>query len=85
MVTRTLIKKIAKIWLCVCRLEGRRRLLWILAAIAVAVCLAIGLGVGLTRSESQKPIPGEVGIRKSGLHESDHKILELIHFMERTV
>ena len=30
-----------------CRLDGRRRLLYILVAVAVAVCIAVGIGVGV--------------------------------------
>jgi hypothetical protein len=52
----------------ICRLEGRRRLLWILAAIAIAVCIAIGLGVGLTQSDKQPA--GEVGEKMQEITES---------------
>jgi hypothetical protein len=30
-----------------CRLDGRRRLLYLLAVLAVAVCIAVAIGVGV--------------------------------------
>jgi F0F1-type ATP synthase membrane subunit c/vacuolar-type H+-ATPase subunit K len=40
-----------------CRLNGRKRLLYILAAVAVAVCIAvaIGVGVGVGNAGSDEP------------------------------